>query len=110
MTWGEACYSQYNTAAAKHAVTMRYEANTFVLLLDGYRVDEIALVGDPMEVHDWKSAVPVLDSWTKLTGVEGNAQTRYIAGGDLQMHSGAASLATFVATAHTWITTIGDKP
>lgn len=83
MSWGEACYSHYNTAADKPAVVKRYEANTSVLLLDGYRVDEIVLVGDPMEVHDWKSAVPILDSWIKLTGVEDNAHTPYIAGDDL---------------------------
>lgn len=84
MSWGEVCSHLYNAAADKPAVANRHETDASVLQLDGYRVDGIASIGDPMEVHDWKSAVPILGSWIKLTGVDNNVSTPYIAGGDLQ--------------------------
>ncbi|TID21403.1 HET-domain-containing protein [Venturia nashicola] len=84
MSWGEACFQVYNAAAGKPAVAKRHEIDASVLQLRCYRVDAVALIGDPMEVHDWNSAVPILDSWIKFTGVDNNAHTPYIAGSNLQ--------------------------
>lgn len=80
-TWADLMWFMYS-ASAKLAATVKRHGDS-ILLVDGYYVDRIVTVGDAMEVHDWKSAVPIFDSWTAMTDVDRESTKPYIAGGDL---------------------------
>lgn len=79
--WGEVLWNMYSASNGAVATIKRYGDS--VLLIDGNYVDRVIVVGDPMEVHDWKSSVPVYDSWVKMTGVDKHPEQSYVAGGDI---------------------------
>ncbi|KIW03347.1 uncharacterized protein PV09_05556 [Verruconis gallopava] len=80
--WGERFYGFYNACLGRPVVAKRHSAS--VMLFNGFTVDEVHAVGDSMEVHDWKSAVPIYDSWYRLTEVDTHPAKPYIAGGDVE--------------------------
>lgn len=79
--WLDHMWWQYN-ASSKLPATIKRQGES-ILHIDGYYIDRIVAVGDVMEVNDWKSAVPIFDSWTAMTGVDKDPTKPYVTGGDI---------------------------
>ena len=79
--WADIMWGMYN-ASSKVPATIKRHGDS-ILLVDGYYIDRVVATGDPMEVHDWKSSVPIWDSWTALTGVDKDPHKPYVTGGDI---------------------------
>ena len=79
--WADIMWNMYN-ASSKVPATFKLHRDS-ILLVDGYYIDRIVATGDPMEVHDWKSSIPIWDSWTAMTGVDKDPHKPYVTGGNI---------------------------
>jgi hypothetical protein len=81
-TGWEAMYSLYN-ASLNETASPKLHTDS-ILLLDGYFVDRISVIGDVMEVHDWHNLARILPAWEKLASLDVNPRQLYVAGNDLE--------------------------